>query len=495
MQKRIINSRTIHALLRPLQAFVELIEELRVRSGYARKIGRKAYKEVLIWFVATYSLSILLSTFIVKAIPGHRTLIIVLAMILPPAVYAAIWYLKALDYSARLLVELEYFIISLGLSQGADVELGRDVVELGGSWRKYASAIFPALLRFSDRLTALSTVFGILESLRIMSEKFSARLRRMLSEYLTAYSMGLGGMWITDSLRYYTRALKEKARDAVKARIVFSVALSALIGYVPPIASLMTNLIGRSAVSYAIALMLILVPVGIVSIPRLPRHMINIRGKYSKLQGTLFLTGIILMGIGVLLLNRSVLLGSALALVLSGIIWLKELSSALGELRSLNNIIKAISEIPLLTVGNINRLRAYLENVGGTLSNFPRGRCDEYHYWITCFADFTISNLFSRGDVRRETLILLKDVVEGMIGDVRKLLVAGIGLAVVSIGITFLLLSTTQLLLSTDELLIRYLITSSVALGIFASRAGFDRIYSGLVPGISLFILIGGGVI
>ncbi len=495
MQRQNVNSRTIRILLSGLQAFVELIEELRVRSGNARKIGREAYKEVLIWLAGTYSLSILLTAFIVKAAPGYEILLIALSIILPPAAYVTIWYLRALNYSARVLTELEYFIISLGLSQGTDVELGRDVVELGGSWRKYASTIFPALLKFSDRLTALSTVFGIMESLRIMSEKFSTKLRRTFSEYLTAYSMGLGGVWITDSLRYYTRTLKERARDAVKARIVFSVALSALIGYVPPIASLMTNLIGRSAISYAIALMLILIPVGIASVPKLPRHMIHLGNKRSKLEGTLFLIGIILLFTGILLLSKPVLLASALTLILSGIIWLKELSGALKELHSLNNVIKAISEIPLLTVGNINRLRAYLESVGGTLSSFPRGRCNEYHYWITCFTDFTISNLFSQGDVRRETLILLKDVVESMIADIRKLIITGAGLAVVSIGITFLLLSTTQLLLSVDKLLIRYLIASSAALGIFVSKAGFDRICSGLVPGLSLMILIGGGMI
>ncbi len=495
MQRQATSSRAIHILLKPLQFFVEFIEELRVRSGDTRKIGSEAYKEILIWLAGTYTLIIFLAPLIAEAIPGYEIMVVVLSMILPPVAYIAVWYLKALDYSARVHAELEYFIISLGLSQGTDMELGRDVVELGGSWRRYASTLFPALLKLSDRLAALSAVFGILESLRIMSEKLSTKLRRLFSEYLTAYSMGLGSVWITDSLRYYTRALKEKARDAVKTRIVFSVALSALIGYVPPIASLLTNLIGRSAISYAVAMMLILIPVGIASVPKLPRHMTQLKGKYSRSRSVLFLAGILLLLIGVLILNRLVLSASGIALLLSGIIWLKELSSALKELHSLNNVIKAISEIPLLTVGNINRLRAYLESVGGTLSKFPRGRCDEYHYWITCFADFTISNLFSRGDVRRETLILLKDVIENMIADIRRLIITGIGLAAVSIGITFLLLSTTQLLLSVDELLIRYLIASSVALGVFVSKAGFDKLSSGLVPGISLMILIGGGMI
>lgn len=495
MQRQAANSRIIYALLRGLQAFVELIEELRVRSGYVRRIGRGAYREVIIWLAVTYLLSILLTAFIVKAVPGYEMLLTALSVVLPPTAYVAVWYLRALNYSERVLTELEYFIISLGLSQGTDVELGRDVVELGGSWRRYASTIFPALLKFSDRLAALSTVFGIMESLRIMSERFSNRLKRTFSDYLAAYSMGLGGMWITDSLRHYTRTLRERARDAVKARIVFSVTLSALIGYVPPIASLMTNLIGRTAISYATALMLVLIPVGIASVPKLPRHMLHLRNKHTKLQDTLFPIGILLLSTGIILLSKPALLASALILILSGIIWLKELSGALRELHSLNNIIKAISEIPLLTVGNINRLRAYLENVGGSLSNFPRGRCDEYHYWITCFTDFTVSNLFSHGDVRRETLILLKDVIENMIADTRKLIITGAGLAVVSIGITFLLLSTTQLLLSADELLIRYLIASSTALGVFVSKAGFERMRSGLVPGISLMILLGGGVV
>ncbi len=489
------NSRFIYTLLRPFHAFVEFIEELRVRSGSTRKIGRESYKEVLVWLAGTYSLTIFLAMFISRAVPGYEVLVAILAVILPPAAYTAIWYLKALDYSTRVLSELEYFIISLGLSEGVDVELGRDVVELGGSWRRYASTIFPALLKFSDRLTALSAVFGILESLRVMSERFTAKLRRLFSEYLTAYSMGLGGVWITDSLRYYTRSLKERARNAVKTRIMFSIALSALIGYVPPIASLMTNLIGHSAISYAIALMLILIPVGIASVPRLPRHMMQLRSRHSRLQSALFLAGIPLLLAGILLLSKPILLASGAVLMLSGITWLKELLDALKELHSLSNIIKAISEMPLVTVGNINRLRAYLENMGGTLTNFPRGRCEEYHYWITCFVDFTISNIFSRGDVRRETLILLKDVIENMIADIQRLIVTGVGLAVVSVGITFLLVSTTQLLLSVDSLLIRYLIASSVALGIFVSKAGFDKISSGLVPGISLMILIGGGVL
>lgn len=495
MQKQIISARTVHALLRPIQAFVELKEELRVRSGCARNVGTQAYKETLVKLAGMYVLSILLTTFAVRAMPGYETLFIALSAILPPATYIGVWYLRALDYSAHVLTELEYFIISLGLSQGTDVELGRDIAELGGSWRRYASSIFPALLKFSDRLAALSTIFGVLESLRLMSERFSARLKRMFSEYLAAYSMGLGGMWISDSLRYYTRALKERARDAVKTRILFSVAISALIGYVPPISSLMANLIGRSAILYAITLMLVLVPVGVASTPKLPRHMMRLDSNQSQLQGAIFLTGIILLSIGILFLSRPVLLASALTLIASGIIWLKDLLRAQKELHSLNNVIKAISEMPLLTVGNVNRLRAYLGEVGGTLSNFPRGKCDSYHYWITCFTDFTVSNLFSRGDVSRETLILLKDVVENMITDIRKLMITGIGLAVVSIGITFLLLSTTQLMLSVDRLLIKYLTASSAALGVFVSKAGFDNARSGLVPGISLLILMGGGVI
>lgn len=482
-------------MLKPFLAYVDFVEDLRVRSGEIRRSGKEALRSAVIHLASIYIVSSVLAVIATRIMPSYGIIATALSISLPPAIYIIAMYLKAYDYASHLISELEYFIISLGLSQGTDVELGRDIMELGESWRRYALAIFPALTKFSDRLAALATVFGVLESLRMVGEKVSKKLKRLISEYLTAYSMGLGGMWIADSLNYYTRVLKERAREAVKLRIAFSVAISAVIGYVPPIASLMSNLIGTSAISYAAMLMLILIPVGVVSLPKIPRHMTELQcRRNATVQKALFISGITLLAVGVALLDKTILLASGVALIASGVIWLKELMDALRELYSLNRIIKAISEMPLLTVGNINRLRTYLKHIGGTLSNFPRGDCSEYHYWITCFADFTISNLFSRGDVKRETLMLLKDVIENMITDIRRLIITGIGLSIVAIGISTLMISTTYLLISVNDILVRYIIMSSTALGFFVSKAGFNKLSTGLVPGISLIILLGGGV-
>jgi len=219
--------------MRILGAYLDLVNDLRVRRGARRLIGVDAAtyiaKLLLPALFVHVALYVLLSVYLPELMPTILVLPVPLYIAIPVLAEVALGY----SYSKSLEEELKYFAIVQGLSPGED--LLRDIEDcctsMGGSLRSLCNE-YSRIYLFTRFLPGMS-------GLREYLQRAPRPMRKLLSEYIVIRESAGYSTWISAKfqealyeLRAYTRRFLELKTTLTLIAVIFA-------GLTPPLLSLL----------------------------------------------------------------------------------------------------------------------------------------------------------------------------------------------------------------------------------------------------------------
>jgi len=489
-----------------IRNYVERIQDLRVRAGLTRVSNRALALEILKYFLTFQLASLAILTTVgylnlidVNSVYIYLTPIHTLIALLTP--HIRYWVLVR---RRRRFVEdeLSYFIVSEAVTYTGTTELISDLCEVS-RW----GDVFPSLSAEGLRLSIYRKFLTTFEAVSMYVKYIpSNAVSRLLSDYILALSRGLLSEWFTHTSTELIRKLRNSAKVLTQLRTTISLIFGVLIGYFPPLILALSTITGDGGLT----LITLTTPLlTILTLLLLPQHPLHLRiyhegGFSSKISYAVYalLTSVVMIpslthvpsGFSI----QELLLISATALIVNGVLRLHNFIEAIREVYELPRIITFFSETPQLIINPLNALRDVLKTsrvrslrgLSDKLNlNNMRGCVGYLRTWLGKYVFYVIFKSIVNGSLGKEQLLNLRLLTLDMLEDFKLHLVSSLPLAMLAILMPWLLVSMIHLSGVNFELFLFYILTVVVSYSTYVEYVLFSNINNTLVLGVSLLIL------
>lgn len=418
-----------------------------------------------------------------------------LALLLPILIHLR----RALARGRRAEAELTYFIISEGVSTGSAKELIKDLVELG-PW----SSVFPHLTAEARKLSKFRRLMPIVDAVKTYTKWIrSSKVSRTLTDYLLSLSLGTAPQWLQERTDELISEVRARAAVAIKLRATVAIVLAVLLGYVPPLASMLSLIAGEHLLTTALTLTMCLVPVAFILTPRLPEHLAIIpRGGRFRVAPL----APIATGATAYLLVKSpsyaIIAASAVGIAL-GVVKLREYVLTVVEASELPRVISALLEAPLTLANPVAVVKDVMRasravTLRGIGRAFEISRAPQValraRLWLSRFVVYVISKSIESGSVSRERLMKLRELVIELVRDFKATLSVNLAIASIAIALPAILALISFLGTGATPLITAYDLVGIVAYSTYATYIVFNDLGNTLLPSSALltFALMGG---
>ncbi|MCD6428000.1 MAG: hypothetical protein J7L12_00080 [Desulfurococcales archaeon] len=489
--------------------YIRVINDLRVLAGKERLLGSYARRYLIKLILCGIALTFLPTYAILSAAKCGNvfsgdpltlaySLIssVIIGTLWPPAWY----YIKARSRGRNVERELKYFIISEGISTTNATELISDLVSTS-EWPQ----LFPALSKESVKFLKLRKFMALFDTIKYYSKWiFSRNVSRCLSDYLHSLSLGTALEWLQDKTDELINELRSSTQATIKLRTMVSLVLAIVLGYIPPLMTALSILVGEGIVIKALILTLLITPLSMVLTPQLPLHarissriqsvktaIISIVAVSSATIAAVFFSHITYSRV-------NYVLAASACLIVWGIIKTYHYAEGVIEAMELPRILARVSEAPLVVsnpcrlVSEIlasSRVRSFRE-VG---SNFKLDKAskiiNELKLWTSRFVLYVIIKAISNGSLTRERTLKLRELVLDFTRDIKSLLATNTVIIMMAALLPYMI-STISGFATHTTLVSTYSVVASIMFSLYASYIVFDDLTNTLLPGITLLTLL-----
>ncbi len=493
--------------------YIRVLNDLRVLAGKERLLGSHARQYLIklilcgvaLTFLPTYAILSVArcgSIFITDVPTLTYSLIssIIIGILWPFAWY----YIKAYTRGRNVERELKYFIISEGISTTNATELISDLVSTS-EWPQ----LFPALSKESIKFLKLRKFMALFDTIRYYSKWILSRnVSRCLSDYLHSLSLGTALEWLQDKTDELINELRSSTQAIIKLRTMVSLVLAIVLGYIPPLMTALSILVGEGIVIKALISTLLITPLSMALTPQLPLHArisSRIRGRRTAIVSIVAASGAAAAAVFFSYLTYSYVnytLAASICLITWGIIKTYRYVEGVIEAMELPRILARVSEAPLVVsnpcrlVSEIlagSRVRSF-KKIG---TNFKLDKVsetiNELKLWTSRFVLYVIIKAISNGSLTRERMLKLRELVLDFTRDIKSLLATNTVIVMMVVLLPYII-STISGFTTHTTLVSTYSMVASVMFSLYASYVVFDDLTNTLLPGIALLtlLLIGG---
>jgi len=487
--------------------YISKINDLRVLAGRERLLGRRArvhvikliFHSAVMFFLITHIILSLVNFSTFFTVKPHIIIYSAFSSIIAGILWPFAWYyIKALNRGKNVEKELKYFIISEGMSTINATELISDLVSTK-NWPQ----VFPSLSRESVRFLKLRKFMALFDTIRFYSRWILSRgISKCLSDYLHSLSLGTALEWLQDKTDELINELRSSTQATIKLRTMVSLVLAIVLGYVPPLMTALSILVGEEAVIKALLITLLITPISTALIPQLPLHArISSRISSSNAISALAITSITITIITTLSYviygNINLILSTSACLIAWGIIKTYHYIKGITEAIELPRILARISEAPLVISNPCKLIAEILAN--SRVPSFRRvgskfkldkinGLISELNLWTSRFVLYVITKSISNGSLTREHVLKLRELILDFTRDIKSLLATNTVIISMVVLLPYII-STISGLTAHTLLLDLYSMVASVMFSLYASYVVFNDLTNTLLPGVTLLTL------
>jgi hypothetical protein len=479
----------------PILAYIDFIQTLRVRSGRERLLGDEAVKDIIKLFLK--GLAYITPALLILRLAGALNMVTsTIISLFFASVFPILKYLRDSSIRAKHVErEFNYFIVSEDIASDGFCELISDLRNLT-EWHE----VFPTLAREGERIKVFGNLLTSIDAAKLYIKTMpSKKVRRLLSDYLYALSLGSVREWLRGRSSETLKALSTDSRTITKLRMTLSLIAAVILGYVPPILVGLSTIVGEAILIPALTLTLSILPMIMVALPKQPLHTNAAKTPLDKYTLAGIVTGAICLLTGLMIPNyHYLILLSAVSFLAVGLRGAVKLGLSLREGWELPRVLSTYGEAPLIVGNPLSILRDVLlsskykpftemaKNL--TPDKLPKA-LHNLKLWISKFVFYTIIKSVYSGSVNKERVINLKSLVLDMLEDVKMVLASSAIIVGMSIALPWLVTTLSGLSYISSPLLSIYRLTSPLAYSIFASYVVFDDIKNTLLPGVTILIL------
>jgi len=488
--------------------YIKVLNDLRVLAGEERLLGSHI-KRYLVKLIFCSLASAFIPIHAVMSIIKHGSMFFfeasTFAYSLVPSIFISIlwpliWFaIKAHKRGSSVEKELKYFIISEGMSTTNATELIGDLVSTG-EWPH----LFPALSRESLKFLKLRKFMALCDTIRYYSRWILSRsVSRCLSDYLHSLSLGTALEWLQDKTDELINELRSSTQAIIKLRTMLSLVLAIVLGYIPPLMTALSILVGEEIVIKALILTLLATPLAMVLTPQLPLHArisSKIQSKKAAITFISAITGVCTIALLYDLfaydhINLEFI--ASVCLLAWGVIKTYHYIEGIIEAMELPRILARVSEAPLVTsnpcglVSEIiigSKVRTF-RKVG---ANFKLDKIseaiNELKLWTSRFVLYVITKAISNGSLTRERILKLRELTLDFTRDVKSLLATNTVIIMMVVLLPYII-STISTFATHTMIINMYSVIASISFAFYASYVVFDDLTNTLLPGIALLTL------